>query len=193
MSDKNSLANSYLSVRDHLARIVANIVPPGDVEDVVQETYVRVCRAASSIEIRSPRSFMRRTALNLALDHVKRAEYRLGDDFDERHEQISEQGSSATRDTLDQVCAFEEFSIFCAAVRELPTQCRQVFVLKKVYGYTQREISQELSISEKTVEGHIANGITRCKQWIMKRNDEHTRPNRQRKHSTGSFSEGDGK
>ena len=40
------------------------------------------------------------------------------------------------------------------AVRQLPEQCRRVFVLKKVYGYSQREIAKELSLSESTVEKH---------------------------------------
>jgi RNA polymerase sigma factor (sigma-70 family) len=175
MSVDERLANIFVSMRGGLARAVTNIVPPGDVEDIVQETYVRVCKAAAANEIRSPRSFMLKTARNLALDHVKRAGFRLIDSIDvaDNAEQVSDRPMA--RDTLEQVCAYEDFSIFCAAVRDLPLQCRRAFVLRKVYGYSQREIAKEMQISEKTVEGHIANGVTRCKGKIFKqRKDGHS-------------------
>ncbi len=75
----NQPSDLYLSIRGRLARAVTNIVPPGEVEDIVQETYVRACRASQASELRSPQSYMLRTAKSLALDHVKRAEYRLAD------------------------------------------------------------------------------------------------------------------
>jgi DNA-binding CsgD family transcriptional regulator len=39
-------------------------------------------------------------------------------------------------------------------------------VLKKVYGYSQKEIALSLSISENTVEKHIATGIKRCSHYM---------------------------
>jgi RNA polymerase sigma-70 factor (ECF subfamily) len=68
--------------------------------------------------------------------------------------------------TLDQVCSEEEFSRFCDAVRYLPVQCRRAFVLKKVYGYSQREIAKVMQISERTVEKHISSGIKRCMYFM---------------------------
>jgi len=59
-----------------------------------------------------------------------------------------------------------EFSNFCEAIRLLPVQCRKVFVLKKVYGYSQREIAAQLNLSESTVEKHIATGMKRCTQFM---------------------------
>jgi RNA polymerase sigma factor (sigma-70 family) len=164
----NRLGELYVSMRGRLARAVTSIVPPGEVEDIVQETYVRVCTASLASELRSPRSFMLKTARNLALDHVKRAEYRLADSLDVEDDGERESGLPMVRDTLDQVCSDEDFVTFCAAVRNLPMQCRRAFVLKKVYGYTQREIAEEMQISEKTVEGHIAIGITRCKRTVIR-------------------------
>ena len=45
----------------------------------------------------------------------------------------------------------ERFLMFCRAVRELPLQCRRAFILKKVYGLSQKEIADYLGISESTV------------------------------------------
>ena len=162
----NQLTDLYLSIRGRLARAVTNIVPPSEVEDIVQETYVRACAASQACELRSPRSYMLKTAKNLALDHVKRSEYRLADSIGDESETERDQELPMAKDTLEQVCSDEEFAIFCAAVRHLPVQCRRAFVLKKVYGYSQREIAEEMQINEKTVEGHIAIGITRCKRRV---------------------------
>jgi RNA polymerase sigma-70 factor (ECF subfamily) len=57
--------------------VVSNIVPPKEIEDIVQETYVRVCQVEKPSEIRCHRSFMLKVARNLAFDYVKKAETRL--------------------------------------------------------------------------------------------------------------------
>jgi RNA polymerase sigma-70 factor (ECF subfamily) len=62
----------------------------------------------------------------------------------------------------------DEFANFCQAVRLLPIQCRKVFVLKKVYGFSQKEIAKQLTLSESTVEKHIALGIKRCTLFMRK-------------------------
>ena len=67
----------FLSIRLSLARVVSRIVPPRDVEDVVQETYVRLCQVDEPAKIQNPKSYLFKTARNLALDVVKRAENRL--------------------------------------------------------------------------------------------------------------------
>ncbi|MBT5330464.1 MAG: sigma-70 region 4 domain-containing protein, partial [Porticoccaceae bacterium] len=41
--------------------------------------------------------------------------------------------------------------------------------LKKVYGYSQREIAEELGISENTVEKHVALGVKRCTLFLIER------------------------
>lgn len=156
-------------MRASLARAVMGIVPPKEIEDIVQETYVRACQAGDKHEIRAPRSFLYRTARNLALDHVKKAETRLTVSGDDNQETGFWEGQRLTDETFEQVSADEEFSQFCDAVRHLPIQSRRAFVLKKVYGYSQREIAQEMGLSENTVEKHIAQGIKRCTYFMMQR------------------------
>ena len=56
-----------------IARAVSRIVPPHEVEDIVQETYVRLCQIAKPEHIQHPKSYLFKTARNLALDNVKRA------------------------------------------------------------------------------------------------------------------------
>ena len=141
---------------------MAGIAPPREIEDIVQEAYVRVCQVEEKSEIRAPRAYLYRAVRNLALDHVKRAESRLTDCLGDEADGTLAEAGLYENDTLQQVASNEEFSLFCDAVRHLPVQCRRAFVLRKVYGYSQREIATELGLSESTVEKHIALGMKRC-------------------------------
>ncbi len=157
-----------MSLRASLARAVMRIVPPKEIEDIVQETYVKVCQIENIDEIRDFPSFLFKTARNLALDHVKRAESRLVVSVDEFEGAEIGKTEWLSDRTFDQVASDEEFSQFCEAVRMLPVQCRRAFVLKKVFGYSQREIAREMNVSESTVEKQIAQGIKRCTQFMMR-------------------------
>lgn len=170
MATPDTLHTIYLSIRRGLARAVSNIVPPREIEDIVQETYVRICEVNNVELIRHPRSFLYKTARNLALDHVKRAEQRLSVNLSDEELDESLRFETDGYDSIyDQVAAKQEFEQFCEAVRHLPLQCRRVFVMKKVYGFTQKEIARDLNISENTVEKHIATGIRRCRVFMSQR------------------------
>lgn len=166
---KYELTNEvYLSLRKNLWRAVSRIVPPHEIEDVVQETYVRLCQIENVQEIKNPRSYMLRTVRNLALDHVKRAEYRLSVRWDEDPELGYHAVNVESDNVYAEAASEEEFGHFCEAVRQLPEQCRRAFVLKKVYGYSQREIARELNLSESTVEKHVALGVRRCADYMQR-------------------------
>ncbi len=162
----NELVDVFLALRLRLARAVSKIVPPHEVEDIVQETYVRLSLVGKADRIKHPKSYLFRTARNLALDSVKRASYRLDTSWDESVEVAMSAAASDRDETLEQTASAEEFGYFCEAVRQLPVKARRVFVLKKVYGYSQREIAAELGLSESTVEKHVALAVNRCAQFM---------------------------
>ena len=161
----DEIRDLFLSMRPGLARAVSGIVPPHEVEDIVQETCVRLCQVARPEHIRHPKSYLFRTARNLALDSVKRAEHRRCGPWDK--EGIGNAGAEVD-EVLEQAASSEEFGRFCEAVRLLPVQARRVFVLKKVYGYSQREIADELGLAQSTVEKHVALAVRRCAEHMRK-------------------------
>ena len=160
----DELRDVFLSIRLGIARAVSKIVPPHEVEDIVQETYVRLCHVAKTERIQYPKSYLFKTARNLALDSVRRAESRVNLQWDEGL--VKETVRIGGDEMFEQAASNEEFGHFCEAVRELPVQARRVFVLKKVYGYSQREIAAELGIAESTVEKHIALAVRRCAAYM---------------------------
>jgi RNA polymerase sigma-70 factor (ECF subfamily) len=165
-TDKQSwLLEEFLAAKSALSRLVGRILARHDIDDILQETFIRACAAAEKTEIRHPRSFMLKTARNLALNHIGTAYNRRTqmEDFSSADVSISE--ASLIADSLEvEFESKERFLGFCRAVRALPPQCRRVFVLRKVYGLTQQEIAAYLEISESTVEKHVAKGLLMCKE-----------------------------
>ena len=155
MERENRFHSLFISSREGLNRLVASIVPSSDIEDIVQETYVRLCHVKNAKAISSPKSFMYRTAKNLALDYAKQARVRLVDDVDDWSEFEHVFNQSTEDETYRQFAANQDVEELCEAIRLLPAQCRNVFVLKKVYGHSQKEIARELGLSESTVETHF--------------------------------------
>jgi len=184
MASQDKISNIFVSFRANLSRAVAHIVPPKEIEDIVQEAYVRVCQVKHQEDIQHPRSFLMRTAKNLAFDYLKRAETQRADGVEEEADYEPYAAAANSDETYEKVASDQEFSLFCQTVRQLPQQCRKVFVLKKVYGYSQREIALELEISESTVEKHVANGIKRCTYMMMQQETSGQLQGKARAHST---------
>ena len=162
MSHDTVFYKAYLASKNGISRLVARIVPPHEIEDIVQETYVRICQIENKEHISSPTSFMYKIARNLALDYQKQANVRLVDGIEDM-ETLDQLLTNNHKDEMyENALTDNEFAHFCEAVRQLPLQCRKVFILKKVYGYSQREIAAQLSLSESTVEKHISTGMKRC-------------------------------
>jgi len=159
------LLSVFLGCRSVLSRLVRRIVKRHDVEDILQEAFIRSYEAGQSTVIRSPRAFLLKTATHLALNHISRSANRLTTYMEELSpSEVYELTADPPEARLD---ANERFTLFCRAVGSLPEQCRHVFVLKKVYGLSQKEIAKELGIAESTVEKHIAKGLLLCTQYMQ--------------------------
>ncbi len=155
---------NFVKFKPSLKRLVARIVEPQDIEDILQETYIRVSAASEKTEIVNPRSFMLKTAQNLAYNSLSTAYH--------RRVQIEDFSTSdielLTEDLASQWESSERFQGFCRAVRTLPLQCRRAFILSKIYGLSQQEIADYLEISESTVEKHIAKGFLLCRESMLR-------------------------
>lgn len=134
-----------------------------DVEDLVQEAYVRVCALPPGQVVDSPRALLFRIAHNLAVDRVRQKVTRATDDVAD-FEPLNVFSEEAEPD--EQVDLRRRFESFCAAVDSLPPLCRRVFVLRKVYQLSHAEIAQVLGLSHSTIEKHVAKGLVRCRDRL---------------------------
>lgn len=174
-SMNEKITNEFLSYRRVISSILNKIRPAAshqDIEDILQDTYINTYQASLKQEIRFPKAFMVKTAIRLANRQISVAQ-RVDCDLDieqRTNENLSfYDASDFCSQTENDVFSRRDFSFLCEAVNELPDQCSKVFVLKKVYGLSQREIAAQLDISESTVEKHVAKGLRR----VMKSYSQH--------------------
>ena len=150
-----------------LRRFLRRISPSSsDIDDITQETILRALQAEREREILQPKAYLYTIARNVvrdSLDKKSRSVIDFIEDF------APETVSSNEPLVEDQVDGRQRMLLFWEAVATLPEQCQQVFVLKKVYGYSHAEISRELGISVSTTEKHVAAGLRRCSEFLDKR------------------------
>lgn len=137
-----------------------------DVDDVVQESYMRVWKRQGQRPIESVRAFLFKIARHLALNTLRHE--RVSPFLDVTDSTVS--GVMEDRPGIaEQACTHEETMILFAAIDALPGRCREVYILRKLRGISQREIARQLAISEQTVEVQIVRANHRCEAFLRKR------------------------
>ena len=137
-------------------------------EEVVQETWIRANATAVTLPD-NPRAYLYRMAGNLAVDQLRRERARErqidSDPADNDSTPLAE--LPCTRpNPIDTVISQQELAALEAAVGELPDKCREVFLLYRGEGFTMREVAEQLGITEKTVEKHIARAMIHCRKRL---------------------------
>ena len=156
MTKKVSFTSTFVDVSSQLKRFVSRIVQPDDVEDIVQETFIKSYEADLKQDIQFTRCYMLKTAKHLALNHIAKWDNK----FSESLEHDSELPSLLKSMQLeDEYTSKERFLLFCKATEQLSSSIRKCFILKKVYGMSQKEIAEQMQLSQSTVEKHIAKGL----------------------------------
>ncbi|MGH7943953.1 MAG: RNA polymerase sigma factor [Opitutaceae bacterium] len=138
----------------------------GDVEDVVQESYLRVWRSRASQRIRFARAFLFSVARHVALDAARRLRSSRLDAVGDLTELPDiQEGRNA-----DEIAILnEKMDLLADALATLPPRCRQITMLRKLKAVPQKDIAAQLGISEKTVEEQAWRGVKRCEELLRRR------------------------
>lgn len=163
MTTKSNIFNTFVNYRSQLVSAVRGIVSANDIDDIVQETFVKSYQAELKKEISFERTYMLKTARNLALNHVAKSSEKLNLSIDDLEPSLPEFNTANLEKQFE---SKERFLHFCRAINSLSAEVKRVFLLKKVYGLSQRDISQRLELSESTVEKHVAKGLRQCAEYL---------------------------
>ena len=137
-----------------------------DVEEVSQETFLKAFQAAKSREIEQPKAFLFGVARNIALKRLSKNARAIVEFVEDSQSCGDIADEVSLEDALE---SRQRMLIFAEAVSTLPAQCQRVFIMKKVYGLSHKEIAARLKISVSTVEKHVANGLFRCGDYMKKK------------------------
>ncbi len=147
------LGEAFRRLSPWLARRLAARGGGGDVEDIVQESFVRFGRYADADRARTPRALLLRIAANLIVDAARHRSARGG-------------GRMVGLAALDDVAASDVDPGFLidlkAAVMDLPPKLRETFLLARFTPMTNEEVGRHLGISTKTVEWRISRAVSIC-------------------------------
>jgi RNA polymerase sigma-70 factor (ECF subfamily) len=164
MIKASTLEQTYLKCRAQLIRVISGIVHRDDIEDLVQETFVKSYEAELKQEITYERTYMLKTARNLALNHISKASERKNQSLDDMKSLPNDLTSKSLESQIE---SKERFLNFCRATDTLSVEVKRVFLLKKVYGMSQKDIARYIGLSESTVEKHVAKGLLQCSLYLQ--------------------------
>ena len=133
-----------------------------DAEDVAQETYLRLVRAAGLEQSEGRvRAFMFKVATNLAYDRFRQRRSR-GQHDDAELVALPDETPAAER-----IVAMEQGR--CdrrATLLGLPPRCRQVFLLRVSHEWSYEAIAERLGVSKRTVEREMQTALDACQRSL---------------------------
>jgi RNA polymerase sigma-70 factor (ECF subfamily) len=144
-----------------VARFAASVGARGDVEEIVQDTFVRAFASLDSFRGESSlRTWLFTIARRLLLDR-RRSERRRG-------EQVEVQDSDVTTefDPLDSVVADETERRMREAVERLTPTQKEVFTLRVSEGLSYKEIADAVGSTEGAARVHYHNAMRAIKEFL---------------------------
>jgi RNA polymerase sigma-70 factor, ECF subfamily len=144
-----------------LARFVASIGRREDVDELVQDTFVRAFQSIDSFRGESSlRTWLFTIARRLVLDR-RRAERRRGE-----HVEVTEGDVATEFDALDGVVADETAERVRAGLDRLTPTQREVFTLRVGEGLSYRDIAEVVGTTEGAARVHYHNALRVMKEWV---------------------------
>jgi RNA polymerase sigma factor (sigma-70 family) len=136
-----------------------------DIDDILQEAYLRVLAVHRTGTVESPKALLFATARNLALMNLRHRRV-------ERTDSLAEIDSTGIldeqADVAEAASRAQELEMLTQAIQSLPTRCRQIITLRKIYGLSQKEVAAELGIAEHTVEAQGTIGLRKIGEFFAR-------------------------
>ena len=146
-----------------------------DAEDVTQETYLRLWRAASELKLEgSLKLYILRTARNLALDLIRKNSKR--DEIDtvildaEGEFEIDIADDSPDSRPDESYLRKVEKEVVRQSIEELPSAAREMIVLCDIEGLSYAEIAEMLGLAEGTLKSKLFRARERLRKIILSKN-----------------------
>lgn len=126
-----------------------------EVEDLVQDMFVNLWAEAPNLNIRSSlKSYLFASVRNSCLDFIK-------------HRKVSEKymtyilySTDCNDNSTDRYFSESELrQTVNKGMEKLSSRCREIFILSRMQGLSNKDISEKLEISKRTVELQISNAL----------------------------------
>jgi RNA polymerase sigma-70 factor (ECF subfamily) len=155
-----------------------------EIEDVVQETYARLVAAESVTHVHDAKSYAFQVAGSVVIDHLRRMKVvPISSVPDLDYLEVVSDDPSPERQVIDR----DELNRLAHMIADLPARVREVFVLRRVHGLSQREVAERLGLSESTVEKHMSRGFLIMLERLGHGGKQSLHPSSSRLQKNGTF------
>lgn len=130
-------------------------LPTEDIDDVIQECYCQFAEAGRYEAIERPRAYFVKAARYIVGRRRLRARVVPIDAYAEM-DLFEAEGDPSPEQHVGGRLDFARMTSFLCA---LPERCRRIVELRKLEGWSQKEIAAELGVTEKVVEKQVWLGV----------------------------------
>ena len=154
----NALVRVFLDQRGPLrAMLLARLGNEEDVQDLLQETFLRVVEVPGCTDIGNPRAYLWRIASNLAIDRLRDARRgRRVFTVDEEAAERTPSGRPTPEEDAENRARLREMQ---KILENLPPNCRQAFLLSRRDGMTYKEIAGVMGVSDNMIKKHLVRAL----------------------------------
>ncbi len=155
-----------LPLEGELRAYIRSLVRNGaQTDDLLHDAFAKIIATEGWRQVDSPAGFAMRIARNVVYDTLRRQKV-VAIDY------VADLGvlglADASPSPEASALARDELRLLRTVVEGLPTQCRRVFTLRKVYGLSPQEIADRLGLSVSTVEKHLVKAIRLCSEGLRR-------------------------
>ena len=143
----------------------ARVRPGADVDDLVQEVFLRLSARRQETEVESAESYLFAVAASVLTDNFRRSARRGG------VHQLFDEGLHAEEDFSPErvYLGQEQLRVVETALLELPERTRIVFVLHRFEDMSYSQIARRLQVSVSAIEKHMSKALAhlakRGRRW----------------------------
>ncbi len=159
----HDLTAAYLEQREALARFFrARLGAQADVEDLLQDLYLKVSAIEPDREVRDHRAYLYRLASNLMMDRWRsgrRAATRDGAWRMVAHQTGLSEDIDDAPSAEAVVAGRERLAALVAALPDLPEKTARIFRMHKFEGLSYADVATNLGVSRSSVEKHMMDAL----------------------------------
>lgn len=160
IEDKKRFEAMYLEYQETLRRLAyAYDIPPGDIDDIVQDTFVAYAHYDYSLEQPSEiiRMLLGKILKSRCMDYHRKLKREPSEDLDDEDMTIGELIlRSESPSLLEGVISRERCLAILEAIANMPPNWRDVAALKLIEGRSTNEVCKILNISEKACYSRVS-------------------------------------
>lgn len=163
VSPTDRLTQCFASIRDDLLKFLRRRTDRNRAEDILHDVWINLRERGDSEAWKEPRAVLFTAAANLATDAHRRrlVEQRISSSGGWYGES---DGTSASPEA--QLEAESDLEKLEAVLANLPSECREAFLLHRLESLTHAQIAARLGVSTKSVQRYIERALRQCVEAV---------------------------